>query len=110
METMWAEVVADGQPPLPNSEVVSKVLSQNSSNTTFFKNTGIATPSSKSKSAGEEALHEELATEKQGSAVPHQELEELKKKSEVADEALKESNLILSQILSLSTPGISSQP
>jgi hypothetical protein len=73
METMWVEAVVDGQPPLHSAEVVSKVL---------FQNAGIATPSSKSPSAGEEAIHEELATERQGSAVLHQEFKELKKKSE----------------------------
>jgi hypothetical protein len=85
---MRAEAVADGQPPLPSAEVVFKILSQNSSNTTFLKNAGIATPSSKSPLAGEEALHEGLATERQDSAVLHQELEELKKKCEENDEAL----------------------
>jgi hypothetical protein len=64
IETMRAEAIANGQPPLPNAEVVSKVLSRNSSNTTFLKNASIATPSLKSQSAGEEALHEELAAEK----------------------------------------------
>jgi molecular chaperone GrpE (heat shock protein) len=73
---------------LASAEVVSKVLSQNSSNTTFLKNAGIATPSSKYPSAGEEALHEELAAERQGSAVLHKELEELKKQSEETKEAL----------------------
>jgi len=57
METMRAEAVADGQPSLPSAEVVSKVLSQNSSNNMFLKNTGISSPSSKSLSpTGEEAL------------------------------------------------------
>jgi hypothetical protein len=48
METMRAQAVADGQAPLPSAEVVSKVLSQNSSNNTFLKNVGLSTPSSKS--------------------------------------------------------------
>ncbi|PUZ50859.1 hypothetical protein GQ55_6G100100 [Panicum hallii var. hallii] len=121
---MRAEVGADGQPPLPSAKVVSKVLSENSSNTTFLKNAGVATPSSKSPSAGEEALHEELAAERQGSAVLHQELEELKKKSEENDEALartqrqygelkkqqEDCNRILSHLLTQNHLGISSQP
>jgi len=44
METMWAQIVADGQAPLPSAEVVSKVQSQNNSNNTFLKNVGISTP------------------------------------------------------------------
>ena len=51
METMRAQAVADGQAPLPSAEVVSKVLSQNSSNNTFLKNAGLSTPSSKSSPA-----------------------------------------------------------
>jgi hypothetical protein len=88
METMWAQAVADRQQRLASAEVVSKVLSQNSSNTTFLKNAGIATPSSRSSSTGEETLREEFAVERQGSGVLHQELEQLKKKSEENDEAL----------------------
>jgi DNA repair exonuclease SbcCD ATPase subunit len=124
METMRAKALADGQPALPSAEIVSKVLSQNSSNTTFLKNANIATPSSKSPSAGEEALREELAAERQGSAVLHQKLEELKKRSEENDEALtrtqrqyeelkkqqEDSKRILSQLLTRNNPGISSQP
>jgi septal ring factor EnvC (AmiA/AmiB activator) len=122
---MRAEVVADGQPPLPSDEVVSKVLLQNRSNITFLKNAGILTPSSKSQSASEEALHEELTAEKQDLAALHQELEELKEKSEAVDETLartqrqyeelkkqqgEESNLILTKLLTLNNPGVSSQP
>ena len=65
METMRAEAVADGQPPFPSAEVVSKVLSQNNSNNTFLKNVGISTPSLKSPSSSdEEALRWELDAEK----------------------------------------------
>ncbi|PUZ56650.1 hypothetical protein GQ55_5G343800 [Panicum hallii var. hallii] len=115
METMRAEAIADGQQRLPSAEVVSKVLSQNSSNTTFLKNAGIATTSSMAPSASEEELHEELAAERQGSAVLHQELEELKKMSaEALYEELKkqqeDSNRILSKHLTQNNPGISSQP
>ena len=38
LETIWAEAVADGQTPLSSAEVVSKVISPDSSNSTFFKN------------------------------------------------------------------------
>ncbi|PUZ66858.1 hypothetical protein GQ55_3G377100 [Panicum hallii var. hallii] len=121
METIRAEAVADRQPRLPSAEVVSKILSQNSSNTIFLKNAGIATPSSKAPSASEEPLHEELAAERQGSAILHQELEELKKTSAEAlartqrqYEELKkqqeDSNHLLSQLLTQNNPGTSSQP
>jgi hypothetical protein len=49
---------------VPSAEIVSKVLSQNNSNTTSLKNAGIATPSSKSQSSGEGALYEKLAAKK----------------------------------------------
>ncbi|KAG2583340.1 hypothetical protein PVAP13_6KG140500 [Panicum virgatum] len=77
METMRAQVVADRQAPLPSAEVVSKVLSQNSSNNTFLKNVGLSTPSSKSSQAREAAL-----------PVLHDHLEELKKKTAAAEEVL----------------------
>ena len=66
---MQAKVVADGQPSLPSAAVVFKVLLQNSTNITFFKNAAITTPSLKFSSAGEEMLHRELDSEQQGSAV-----------------------------------------
>jgi hypothetical protein len=121
VETIRAEAVADRQPRLPSAEVVSKVLSQNSSNTTFLKNAGIATPSSKAPSASEEPLREELAAERQGSAILHQELEELKKTSaealtrtqrqyEELKKQQKDSNHLHSQLLTQNNPGTSSQP
>uniref|UniRef100_K4A0Y5 Uncharacterized protein n=2 Tax=Setaria italica TaxID=4555 RepID=K4A0Y5_SETIT len=123
MKTMRAEPVADGQPPLSSANMISKVLSQNRSNTTFLNNTSIPTSSSKSQSAGEEALSQELASEKQGSAILHQQVEELKKKTEATEEVLArtqrqyeelkkqhdESNVILMKILNLNTHGTSSQ-
>nr|TKW13840.1 hypothetical protein SEVIR_5G127500v2 [Setaria viridis] len=120
METMRAEPVADGQPPLPSTDVVSKFLSQNSSNTTFLKNARIPTSSSKSQSAGEEAI-QGLDSPKYGAGhrdasnmetivqdgvvyMEREELyEELKKQQD-------ESNVILMKILNLNTPGTSSQP
>ena len=57
METMQAQAIADGQAPLLSAEVVSKVLSQNNFNSTFLRNASISAHSSKSSSAGEEALH-----------------------------------------------------
>ena len=85
---MWAQAVADGQTPLPSAEVVSKVLLQCSSNNTFLKNAGLSTPSSKSSPAREAALRRELNAQKQSSAVLHDHLEELKKKTTVVEEIL----------------------
>ena len=85
---MWAQAVADGQTPLPSAEVVSKVLSQCSSNNTFLKNEGLCTPSSKSSPAREAVLHRELNAQKQSSAVLHEHLEQIKKKTEAAEEVL----------------------
>ena len=59
-----AEAVADGQSPLISAEVVSKVISPNSSNSTFFKNAGLSTLSLKPPSAAEQVLLEELAAQK----------------------------------------------
>ncbi|RLN11998.1 hypothetical protein C2845_PM09G13000 [Panicum miliaceum] len=60
------DVVADGQSRLPSAEVVSKALSQASSNNTFLKNAGIAAPSSRSRrrSSSEALLREELDAKK----------------------------------------------
>ena len=85
---MWAQAVADGQTSLPSAEVVSKVLSQCSSNNTFLKNVGLSTPSSMSSPAREVALHRQLNAQKQSSAVLHDHLEELKKKTTVVEEIL----------------------
>ena len=51
METIQAEAVADGQAPLSSAEVVSKVISPDSSNSTFIKNAGLSTHSMKPPSA-----------------------------------------------------------
>jgi len=81
METIHAKDVADGQPPLSSVEVVSIVISPDSSNSTFFKNAGIATASSKIPSARGQALHQQLATEKQGVATLHEMYVDLRKMS-----------------------------
>ncbi|KAF0927398.1 hypothetical protein E2562_032484 [Oryza meyeriana var. granulata] len=88
METLRAEPIADGQAPRSTAEIVSNVLSQNSTNSTFLKNVGIPTSSTRSETSIERALREELAAEKQGSAILHREVDELKKKTEVAEQAL----------------------
>ena len=123
METMRAQTIADGQAPLPSAQVVSKVLSQNSSNNTFLKNAGLSTPS-KSSLAREAALCRELNAQKQSSAVLHEHLEQIKKKTEAAEEVLErtaslfdelkkqehESHLMLQKFWHGITSGISSEP
>jgi len=88
METMRAQDVADGQAPLPSAEVVSKVLSQCSSNNTILKNAGLSTPSSKSSPAREAVLRRQLNAQKQSSPILHDHLEELKKKTATTEEVL----------------------
>ncbi|KAF8662003.1 hypothetical protein HU200_056576 [Digitaria exilis] len=83
METLRAEVVAAGTPPLPNAHVVSKILSQGGSNCcssgTFLKNAGILDCYSWSCSRGEDALCSQLATEVEGSAALQEQIEVIKK-------------------------------
>ena len=64
METIRAEAVADRQAPLSSAEVVSKVISPDSSNSTFFNNAGLSTRSLKTLLAVEQAQLEELAAQK----------------------------------------------
>ena len=64
METIRAEAVADRQAPLSSAEVFSKVISLESSNSTFFNNAGLSTRSLKTLLAVEQAQLEELAAQK----------------------------------------------
>jgi len=90
MENMMAQPPDDGAPAMTSIEVVSKVLSQSSSSSpTFLKNASLpkhrpTTPRSNS----EDSLRQELAAEKQSSAVLLDTIEDLKKRSEAADERL----------------------
>ena len=88
METIRAETSADGQAPLSSAEVVSKVISPDSSNSTFFKNAGLSSRSLKPPSVAEQALLEELAAQKQKEAAITEEFAEVGKRSEAAEEAL----------------------
>ena len=104
--------------------MVSKVISPDSSNSTFFKNAGLSTRSLKPPSAAEQALLEELAAQKQKEAAITEEFAGVKKRSEAVEEALlktqqlyedmkrrqEENHLILQKILQTSIAGISSQP
>ena len=88
METIRAEAVADGQAPLSSAEVVSKFISPDSSNSTFFKNAGLSTRSLKPPWVAEQALLEELAVQKQKEVAISEEFVEVRKRSEAAEEAL----------------------
>ncbi|KAG2639624.1 hypothetical protein PVAP13_2KG020816 [Panicum virgatum] len=110
--------------PLSSAEVVSKVISPDSSNSTFFKNAGLSTRSLKPPSAAEQELLEELAAHKQKEATITEEFTEVRKRSEATEAALlktqqlydemkkqqEENNLILQRILQVNAAGISSQP
>ena len=85
METIRAEAVANGQAPLSSAEVVSKVISPDSSNSTFFKNAGLSTRSLKPPSAAEQALLEELAAQKQKEAAITEEFAEVSLRSEATE-------------------------
>ena len=113
MKTIRAEAVADGQAPLSSAEVVSKVISPDSSNSTFFKNAGLSTRSLKPPSATELALLEELAAQKQKEAAITKEFAEVRKRSEATKAVLlktqqlydemkkqqEDNNLVLQRIL-----------
>ena len=124
METIRAETSADGQAPLSSAEVVSKVISPDSSNSTFFKNAGLSTRSLKPPSAAEQALLEELAAQKQKAFSITEEFTKVRKRSEATKAVLlktqqlydemkkrqEENNLVLQRILQASVAGVSFQP
>jgi len=86
MEALRAEPVAEGETAVSSVQVVSQVLSQNSSNH-FLKSVGIKpVASSKSSSSNESELREELAAE--AKAAVQGEIDDLKKRSEEAEEKL----------------------
>jgi len=123
MEALKAQAPAEGEAPLSSAEVVSKVLSQNSSKTTsFLKNISIQpTTSTTEATAKERALQEELAAERQASAALREEVNALKEKSQRTDEALErtenkllqtqramdENNVLLRRILLLNSGNLS---
>ena len=53
MESMRTESADDEQAPMPSAQVVSKVLSENTSNNTFLKNIGVPVKSKKSETLAE---------------------------------------------------------
>jgi molecular chaperone GrpE (heat shock protein) len=124
MESMRTESVNDGQAPMPSAQVVSKVLSQNTSNNTFLKNIGVSVNSKKSETSAEKAIKEQLAAANQVAANLHEQVYVLKKKCEDQDQVLlraqkeleefkkeqQENNQLLKRILMLNTFGNFSQP
>ena len=119
MEALRA-AVPEGEMPASSVQLVSKVLSQNSSNQ-FLKSVGFQTPaSSTSASSNESELREQLAAEAatvvQGEldelkkkiqdaenerARTQKELEEYKKITEKNSKEMAETNLLLKKLLSL---------
>ena len=85
LETIQAEAVADGQAPLSSAEVVSKVISPESFNSTFFTNDGLSTRSFKPSSAAEQVLLEELAVQKKKEAAIIEEFAEVRNRSEATE-------------------------
>jgi hypothetical protein len=86
MEALRTQPVAEGETTVSSVQVVSQVLSKNSSNI-FLTNIGIKpAASSNSTTSSENELREQLAAE--AKAVVQDELEELKKRSEEAEEKL----------------------
>jgi molecular chaperone GrpE (heat shock protein) len=84
MEALRAEPILEGNEISSSVQVVSKVLSQNSSNQ-FLISVGFTTPtSSKSRTSNESELREQLAAE--AATAVQGELDELKKKIEDAEE------------------------
>jgi molecular chaperone GrpE (heat shock protein) len=89
MEALMDDLLQMGEPRSTSVHVVDSVLSQNSSHSSqhFLKNVGIKTPvSNKSATPNENELRDQLAAEAR--AAVQGELEELKQKSEDADQRL----------------------
>ena len=98
METMRAELVADGHKPMTSADVVPKVLclshgqvhSQVSSNTLFLKNAGIPTSSTRTETLAERMLQEQLVVKQESSANLVEQVDELKRKTEKTERELEE--------------------
>jgi molecular chaperone GrpE (heat shock protein) len=122
MEALRAEPIAEGEPAVSSVQVVTQVLSQKSSHL-FLKSVGIKpVASSKSSSSNESELREQLTAEAtaavQGEldnlkkrseeaeeklARTQQELEEYKRITEINNKAMEENNALLKRILSLNS-------
>jgi molecular chaperone GrpE (heat shock protein) len=88
MEALRAQPVPEGEAAASSVQVLTKVLS-NSSSQNFLKNVGIKpVATKKSSSVVENELREQLAAAQQNSTAQQAELEALRKKSEEAEERL----------------------
>jgi molecular chaperone GrpE (heat shock protein) len=86
MEALRIEPVAEGETAVSSVQVVSQVLPKNISNL-FLRSVGIKpVPSSEASSSNESELREQLAAE--AKAAIQAELDDLKKRSEEAEERL----------------------
>jgi predicted nuclease with TOPRIM domain len=122
MEALRIEPVGEGETEVSSVQVVSQVLSKNSSNV-FLKSVGIkSAPSSRSSASNESELREQLAAE--AKAAVQGELDDLKKRSEEAKErpartqkemkklteksnkAMEENNALLKRILSINNASL----
>ncbi|KAG2565930.1 hypothetical protein PVAP13_7NG128385 [Panicum virgatum] len=117
MGALKAAPVPDGDEPISSAQIVAQVLNEDSSmSNTFLKNAGLQSMcSSRSVSSTERELWEQLEAERQANAALQEEVDALKKKSEIADENLaktqrqlglttkttEENNMLLRRLLTL---------
>ena len=117
MEALKAAPIPDGDEPISSAQIVAQVLNEDSSmSNTFLKNAGLQSRcSSRSVSSTERELREQLEAEWQAKAALQEEVDALKKKSEIADENLaktqkqldqttktaEENNMLLRRLLTL---------
>ena len=117
MEALKAAPIPDGDEPISSAQIVAQVLNEDSSmSNTFLKNAGLQSRcSSRSVSSTERELREQLEAERQANAALQEEVDALKKKSEIADENLaktqrqldlttktaEENNMLLRRLLTL---------
>ena len=117
MEALKAAPIPDGDEPISSTQIVAKVLNKDRSmSNTFLKNASLQSRcSSRSVSSTERELREQLEAERQANAALQEEVDALKKKSEIADENLaktqrqldlttktaEENNMLLRRLLTL---------
>ena len=97
MEALNAAPIPDGDEPISSTQIVAKVLDKDRSmSNTFLKNASLQSRcSSRSVSSTERELREQLEAEWQANAALQEEVDALKKKSEIADENLTKTQRLL---------------
>ena len=97
MEALKAAPIPDGDEPISSTQIVAKVLDKDRSmSNTFLKNASLQSRcSSRSVSSTERELREQLEAEWQANAALQEEVDALKKKSEIADENLTKTQRLL---------------